>query len=272
MDILTNAIQKTLWFIHTANLGGHFPSRDEIDAFTSTPQPKDEFKTNKLMTAALASLYSGMLGEARSPAEPVSVYLIKTHMIDVKQKGFFLSPLGVSLLKGFSEVSASLDIQDFNFVTLEPNSPLSAQELGRIADQAGSGMLVDSYFDTKDLPWLVEETSITRLLLGVNPKSKTALAKATKKEAEIAGFLAEISENRTLDIRRDQTGSLHDRAVIHESGKITMLGTSVNSVRKNLTTIITLPMEVAQGYGQLLEAKWSKAHKIKPSSPPSLKK
>jgi hypothetical protein len=270
MDVINNSIHKTLVYVQLLNAGGYYPSCEEVDLFATTPQPNDETRTNALYAAALGNFGALFSQTSISAAAPPADYLIKTQLLKEGSSGLSLSGLGTSLLKGINSTERLELIDGLEFITLEAGSTASTVELGRIVDNAGAGMLIDPYFDAQDLGWLVTSTEITRLLIGPTPANKKKADQAKKKDAQISAFLAELPVDRVLEIRRDESGTLHDRAVLHDSGKITMLGTSLPSVKKKLTTVVTLSAGIVKNYEVALEAKWREAEPISPSLPPSL--
>lgn len=67
------------------------------------------------------------------------------------------------------------------------------------------------------------------------------------------------SGSSRLTVRAAREGALHDRAIVHQSGKVTVLGTSLNSLGDKLSVMLDLPSTAVVGYRQALETLWEES-------------
>ncbi|MFM1795485.1 MAG: hypothetical protein RLZZ340_162 [Actinomycetota bacterium] len=261
--VVTQAIENALLYIDLLNRGNYFPSAQEVDAFITSVQPDDFTKSSAMYANLLSNLNLGIFSQITNPPKPVSAYLRRSMLVIADENGYRISKAGDGLIKGLKTLDAEAVDLAPNVVTLIPSSPLNAIQLARIIDKAEAGMYVDSWFDVNDLPWLIEHTSITRLLIG-RQKDKGP------KDAEISAVLSTFADRRIIEVRREKSKKLHDRAIVHADGALTQIGTSINGMKNSVTTLVTHKKKDSLEYSEQLENFWRGAIPINPGMPATL--
>jgi hypothetical protein len=105
---------------------------------------------------------------------------------------------------------------------------MSWVNLTRVVANAGAGMLVDAYFEAEFVPWLVESTTLRRVLISSRyPSAEGDLAR-------MVVALATVSNAGSLEVRATNSRELHDRCLIRADGTLQLLGSSVNGVGRNI--------------------------------------
>lgn len=165
-----------------------------------------------------------------------------------------LTRLGQSLVRALSASEAAEPASD-GVEILSPEDPLVYASLTRALSKAGAGMLVDPYFDSDLLDWLVKSTSINRILIK---------AAGEQKRTQFGLYLGAIggSGDAPVEVRVTADKSLHDRCVVHEDRSVSMIGASLNGLHKNFTAIVPLPSEPARAWREEVERLWSDAEPI----------
>lgn len=82
---------------------------------------------------------------------------------------------------------------------------------------------------------------------------------------EMLAGLQRTGSSRLIVKAAGQDG-FHDRAIVHQSGKITVLGTSLNSVGHKLSVMFDLPSAAVVGYRQALETLWDESAEVTASA------
>ncbi len=136
-------------------------------------------------------------------------------------------------------------------VVLEPTDSLVYVHLTRVVANAGAGLLVDGYFKPEYVPWLVETTTLRRVLVS----SRHAGAADDLKRMAVA--VATVPNAATLEVRETNSMELHDRCLVRADGTVQLLGASVNGVGKNLTAVIAPDLAVMRVYRDRYENLWT---------------
>lgn len=192
---------------------------------------------------------------ARVPPEPVADYLLRLQWASHSGGRMTLSALGRAVIRanGAGTVSHSEPI----FVTLEPNSAVSYVTFARAVNDAGAGMVVDPYFKADQLDWFATSTSISRILMSSRNRqqAEVELVAVALGSGALAGH---------VEIRATASVAFHDRAIVHEDRSLTVIGTSINGLKKHLSYLTTLTAEDAASFRDRLESLWKTANDVAP--------
>lgn len=226
----------------------------ELDLFAATAPPRPHRRVN-----ALAWPMAQFEAQAARPikGQPVTSYCQDMGWVQVVNGRVLLTVRGVAVLQA-SRVrdSAAESRQDpRDVVLLDPGSPWSDFKRREHYLAAGKGMLVDPYFQPSMLPWIVENTDLTKILTGESHVKGMGVALHAARQA---GSEVEI---RTLPRKQ-----LHDRAIVYEDNTVMAVGSSANT--KALSVMVRLTPTVASEYVKALQALWDAATPVVPSSPP----
>ncbi len=144
-------------------------------------------------------------------------------------------------------------------VALSPDDPLVYTVLTRRLAAAGEGLLVDPYFKAENLRWILEATSIRRVLI-----SKKASA---KERPIIAVALGTLPNGQNVEVRATGDKNLHDRRIVAADGSVQLIGTSINSIGRHETAMVTPEPSIAKAYRDSSENLWAAAEIIEPQHP-----
>ena len=93
----------------------------------------------------------------------------------------------------------------------------------------------------------------------------TAEVAAAKGGALVSYYLGGLERaGRKIDFRILPRGSLHDRYLIGEDGKVSMIGASLNGLHRNFTAIIEVPEPGAAAIRVEVDRKWGDALPVTP--------
>ncbi len=257
MELVDENVHRALLYVATLNREGYLPTTGQVEAFATSAGPRPAAYTSTM--AELANTARQVAQGGRHlvrEAEPVTEYLHRVGWIATGHGGLRLTDCGEALLRGLgrSEAEDSEAVE----VTLEPKDPLVYVQLTRLVGAAGSALLVDAYFKPDYVPWLVKATQVARLLVGAKhpqaPRDLQSLGLA----------LGGLGKGRDLEVRATKDPRLHDRCLISPTGRVSVMGTSVNGVGQSLTAVVPLSEEAARVYRKLYEDLWREAEAVKP--------
>ncbi len=158
-----------------------------------------------------------------------------------------LTDLGRGLRQALTSDAAS----EATSVLLGEAEPLAyGLVLARLAAR-GSCLLVDAYITDTVLIDLLKYTSVNRIL------TSDKGGRRGKDRALAVAALAGSNGSRIVQVR--VSDKLHDRYVLTDGGEVEAIGTSLNSISKNATTVVPLAGEPAALLRQHYEALWQAA-------------
>ncbi|MHB9860613.1 hypothetical protein [Streptomyces sp. YIM S03343] len=197
------------------------------------------------------------LGGKSEPLETWKQYLERVGWIKVTGESVKLTPLGHAILADLSAPKLDVSNEDASEVILDPSDPFAyVRVIGALSD-IGEGLLVDPYFRFDQLETVVEHTQIRRILT-----SKKIGAPAI---SQLALALAVIDAPQRPEVR--VANELHDRFAISEGDKVIAIGTSLNSVGKNLSVVVPLASIAGNAIRRTHEDLWTNATVLKPKNP-----
>lgn len=263
MELVQEHVRRALCYLRLLNDQGVNPEREHLEKFVSSPGPQDA-----VYQPLFGTISSAMFQLTRSQkirdAEPVVDYLLR---LDWAQETgastgrLRLTDLGRALLRGLETEAPALPPSTVTDIVLEPTDPLTWVNLTRVAANAGAGMLVDAYFKAEFIPWLVESTSLQRVLISSRHHA------ARQDLARMGIALATVPNVGVLQVRSTDDRELHDRCIIDVAGQVQLLGASVNGVGRSMTAVITPDGEVMRMYRERYERLWDSAEPVVPQRP-----
>jgi hypothetical protein len=260
MSRVSDHVLRTLWYIDLLARQGQHLSAADVDRYAQTPPPRDVQREQLFF--GWPSVHSTLYGEGkvRRGAEPVAQYLLQVGWIKEDDGGVVLTKIGRAILTAESdERSAAEDLDpEVTDVALDPRDPTVYVQLTRRLQKAGEGLLIDAYFKADSLPWLIESTTLRRILISSRHQS------SGKDRQLIAVALATVPNGSDMEVRHTSDPALHDRCVVGQDGSVQLLGTSVNGVGKHLTAVIVPSDDIAMVYRKKYEDLWAKAQALKP--------
>ncbi|MFI2318022.1 hypothetical protein [Streptomyces sp. CB00072] len=196
------------------------------------------------------------LGGRTEYLETWTEYLSRVGWISISDKSVKLTTLGHAILADLSAPKIETASDDTSEVILDPSDPFAyVKIIGALAD-IGEGLLVDPYFRFDQLQTVVEHTQIKRILtskkIGAPAISQLALALAVFEEAD-------RPEVRVAT-------ELHDRFAISAGEKVIAIGTSLNSVGRNLSIVVPLASIAGSAIRGSHEDLWAKAQVLAPKN------
>lgn len=259
MELVSAHVHRALAYLRMLNDSGIDPLQKDLDSFAVSPCPKDaEYGVPFLASSAFAFFQQVV----RDP-EPVAKYLVKMGWAKLlEDERVQLTDLGRVVLFGLGqEGPTEPQLPAVADVMLEPTDPLAWVNLTRVVAAAGEGLLVDSFFKAEFVHWLVESTTIRRVLISSkHPKAKRDLTL-------MAVALGTVPNADVLEVRATDSPELHDRCIIGADGDVRLLGSSVNGVGRNLTAIMKPDAEVTRLYRDRNETLWKNATVVNPQNP-----
>lgn len=234
-------------------------SRDEVDRIAIVPPPRDAVYRSFAYSLVRSDLFDSTVRSR--PAQRVAKYLLEVQWATEAAEGLKLTHKGRAVLRlsGADEQLHTVSEPVVNDVALSPDDPLVYTVLTRRLAAAGEGLLVDPYFKAENLRWILEATSICRILI-----SKRASA---KERPIIAIALATLPNGHSVEVRATDDTNLHDRRIIAADGSVQLIGTSLNGVGRHETAMVTPEPSIAKAYKDSSEKLWTGAEKVEPQHP-----
>ncbi|MER8155870.1 hypothetical protein [Streptomyces sp. NPDC094472] len=250
MEIATESGHRLLAYISAATRRGAILSPDNLEAYARSP-------FRRMQSTSPFQNFLGNLTGKSEPLETWTQYLERVGWIKVASDSVKLSPLGHAILSDLSAPKLDVTNEDTSEVILDPSDPFAyVRVIGALSD-VGEGLLVDPYFRFDQLETVVEHTQIRRILT-----SKKIGAPAI---SQLALALAVYDEPQRPEVR--VANELHDRFAISEGDKVIAIGTSLNSVGRNLSIVVPLASIAGNAIRRSHEDLWSSASALEPKKP-----
>lgn len=243
-SLIPDHLLRVLQYIGLVDRGEGLLSNADIDAFASSPPP-----VSRIAMSSLESMMRIGFMLDRGTAD----YMQLVGWITPSPTTPRLTSAGRALVKALAPTVD--EDQGESAVVLSPEDPLNLFSLTGAIAGARAGLLADPYFSDQQIAWLMETTSINRLLLCRKSKDRGLLEMA-------AGAIAQ--QSRSLEIRCLQPSGFHDRYMLSEDDAVSMLGASLNGLHKHFTVMVPVPEPGASAVRTYLAEKWEAAEVIMP--------
>jgi hypothetical protein len=251
MEIANEDGHRLLAYISAATRRGATLSPDNLEAYARSP-----FRRMRNTTSPFQNFFENLTGKSE-PLETWTQYLERVGWVKVVSDSVKLSPLGHAILADLSAPKLDVANEDASEVILDPSDPFAyVRVIGALSD-VGEGLLVDPYFRFDQLETVVEHTQMRRILT-----SKKIGAPAI---SQLALALAVYDEPQRPEVR--VANELHDRFAISEGDKVIAIGTSLNSVGKNLSIVVPLASIAGNAIRRSHEDLWASASVLEPKKP-----
>lgn len=226
-------------------------SSRQLNEFIEVDAP--EIGKARLLAAGLSYQIQSLMRSAYEYKEAHVDYLKRMGWV-IDENGCRLTRLGRAIVAASEAEAAETETSD-GIVILSPDDPLNLGVLTAEVSAARAGLLVDPYFDDSLIDWLARSTSIARVLMCRKPDRCDAL------ELYLGGL---ERTGRSVEFRILEPRRLHDRYLIGEDGKVSMIGASLNGLHRNFTAIIEVPAPGADAIRAEVEARWNEASPVEP--------
>ncbi len=243
-------VARVLLYVVALNHSGYEPSVAEVRDYADSPEPQPaRIKTFEELVAPSANYLT------KRAADDVVTYLQDIGWI-TPGRAVRVTKLGAAVAQSLDE-SGVYEPQEAAVTVLNPSDPMRYEVLTRTIAAAGRGLLVDPYFKAAHLEWLTSCTSIRRVLVG---------GKSRDQKAELGplGFRLATLSAGPVEVRSSVDAALHDRALLAEDRKVSILGTSLTGVRVHLSAVVPMPEVAAVPLADHYEALWKGATPVLP--------
>lgn len=239
--LISNDLLRALRYLQLVNDAGAGVSGTHLDAWLNVTPPVELSRLDSTIRQ-----FELLIGRDYGYAEYID-------MVGWAQgEPMHLTPAGRAIVKAHEGVD---ETDGQGLVILSPQDPLNLVTLTGTIAQAKAGLLVDPYFTDDLFPWLIESTSIARVLLCRDPGKRSSLPL-------LAG--AAVASGRNLSVRCLPARALHDRFLVAEGGAVSTIGASLNGMSRHFTTITRLPEAGEAPVRDFVEEKWRKAQPVEP--------
>lgn len=249
--ILHPAYLRALRYVALVERGGAAVSSRQLNEFIEVDAP--EIGKARLLGAGLSYQLQSLMRSAYQYGEAHVDYLKRMGWVS-DENGCRLTRVGRAIVAASEGEATGTETSD-GIVILSPDDPLNLGALTADVSAGRAGLLVDPYFDDSLVDWLARSTSIARVLM-CRREDKCDALKFYLGGLERTGRSVEF---RILEPRR-----LHDRYLIGEDGKVSMIGASLNGLHRNFTAIIEVPSPGAEAIRAEVEARWNEASPVEP--------
>lgn len=248
--IVPEHVERALRYVAALAEAGLRLTPDEIDQFAVTRPPVGRSMGNAVASMARLALPSVVLREP----ERVVGYCLKMGWLARAGAGVVLTPRAQALLSSLDERDRKQVLPGQPIlIVLEPGDPWNGYKIAEPIHEAGAGMVVDPFFPADMLAWLAQETDIHRLL--VRRDSATGYSEALNAAQRMG---------REIEVRTLPKTRLHDRAIVHADGKVTLLGSSLNSRGGHVSAMVHCSPLASAQYAQSLEGLWKSGKVLEP--------
>ncbi len=185
------------------------------------------------------------------PAEKFLAHLRRLGWVERdKNGGYGVTRLGHALLR--AEAAADGD-EDASVMVLAAEDELAYGRVLGVISECGEALIVDGYLAAGELVHILKDSNASRFLVGSKLKGSRLTQLALMIRLTPPGEDGVVRELRCADF--------HDRYLIGED-RVYGLGSSLNGVGKNMTTLIHLPDLAAQAVRAEAERIWAAAEVI----------
>lgn len=251
MDLITADIERALLYTFALNESDITPTAEEVNKFVTTKLPKAA-TTTSLLTQRFSASMGALLSSSWVAGEPVSKYMVSMGWVsETPSGGLRITSSGQALIT-FQQREPGQQTGGVSVFTSTPDKPMILSHLLTLmADKVG-GYYIDPWLNADNIELLYSETSIKRVLTRDN-----------KYTSAIRARLRELNAEPTFEVRLvPESGELHDRSILHESGGVTLVGTSLNRLEGKYSVAVALPNSAAHEYYAQMVSLWNKSEPL----------
>lgn len=248
MDLISLDIERALLYTFALNESDITPTKKEVDKFVTTKLPKAS-TTTSLLTQRFSASLGALVSTSWVAGEPVGDYMLAMGWVsETPSGGLRLTSSGKALIT-FQQREPGAQSGGVSVFTSTPDKPLILSHLLTLmADKVG-GYYIDPWLNADNIELLYSETSVQRVLTREN-KYTTA----------IRARLRELNADPKFEVRLvPKSSELHDRSILHESGAVTLVGSSLNRLEGKYSVAVALPNSAAHDYYAQMVALWNKS-------------
>ena len=274
--ILEPEQRRVLTYITAANRGGHRPAPADVEQWRRNPTPKpgqrgpliEAARPGRLAPAApqmakvLGSSLKSLFGSPAKygpsgPPEPYIDHLVRLGWA-VLDESNRLSVTALAKALMLADDQDNSGRSDSAVVLLGSDDPLAFGRVVAQVAESGRAMIVDPYLRAAELHTLLSNTDSRRFLVGPGLGAGDV--------AELRVLLAAHESAELIELRQAARGVLHDRYIIGDHS-VYSVGSSLNSVGKSTTTVLTPLGDVAAEVRDKADQWWANATLVATSSP-----
>lgn len=254
MEIITPDIERGLQYIALMNEADIAPTPEDLDKFVTTKLPTGSTSSNVLARQFRVLAFGEFLKSAWEPGEPVAKYMIAMGWVKLEASGGLRITVVGQALTQYSKKQGVANDGVLKVFTSTPDQPLILSHLLAVMANRNSSTYIDPYLDLDSVKMLVAHTPIRKILT-----TKTDETPAIRK------LIKELESTHEIEIRLVKSRKqLHDRAILHEAGGLTIVGTSLNGVRGKYSVAVDLPASVAADFYAKMTLLWDKSTTLEP--------
>ncbi len=234
---------RALRYVELVERGGGRLTTHQIDAYVRAPLPSE--------TTGWAGGWDTLYVLTGMQKRDYAAYMKALGWLrgDVRVK---LTEIGRAIVKAHTEPESNSG-EGEAVTVLYPEDPMNLLTLTGAISSAKSGLLVDPYFKDGHFPWLVNSTSISRVLLCRKSSERGVI------ELAVGGALA---SGRELEVRCLPPKEVHDRYLIAEDGAVSIMGISLTGVQRHFSVIAPVPEPGAGAVRTFVEEHWRRAEPV----------
>lgn len=254
MEIITPDIERALQYTALMNEADLAPTPEDLDKFVMTKLPNGSTSSNVFARQFRVTGLSEFLKTAWEPGEPVAKYMIAMGWVKREASGGLRITVAGQALSQYSKRQDVANEGVLKVFTSTPDQPLILSHLLAVMANRNSSTYIDPFLDLENVKMLIDSTPIRKVL---TTKSKDTVA--------IQKLLKELDGSHQVEIRLVKNRKqLHDRAILHEAGGVTIVGTSLNGVKGKYSVAVDLPASVVADFYAKMTLLWDKSATLEP--------
>ena len=254
MEIITPDIERALQYVALLNEADLAPTPDDLDRFVTTKLPSGSTSSNVLGRQFRVTAFSELLKSTWEPGEPVAKYIIEMGWASQEASGGLRITAAGQALSQYSKQQDLSNEGVLKVFTSTPDQPLILSHLLAVMANRNSSTYIDPFLDLENVKMLIGSTPI-RKVLTTRSNDTPAIQK----------LLKEVDGTHQVEIRLVKNRKqLHDRAILHEAGGVTIVGTSLNGVKGKYSVAVDLPASVVADFYAKMTLLWDQSTTLEP--------
>lgn len=254
MKIITPDIERALQYTALMNEADLAPTPEDLDKFVMTRLPTGSTSSNVFAREFRVNGLSEFLKTAWEPGEPVAKYMIEMGWVKLGEGGGLRITVAGQALAQYSKRQDMANEGVLKVFTATPDQPLILSHLLAVMANRNSSTYIDPFLDLENVKMLIDSTPIRKVL---TTKNNDTLA--------IQKLLKELDGTHQIEIRLVKNRKqLHDRAILHEAGGVTIVGTSLNGVKGKFSVAVDLPASAVSDFYAKMSRLWDESVPLEP--------